>query len=302
MLQYTVKRVPQLVLTLVLASMFTFFMLRLVPGDIADVLAVQGAVSEADKAQIRREQGLDSPIIVQYVDWVSRLVRGDFGHSYWTHLPVQSLFAHAVPKTMQLAVLAMAIGIGIGLPLGTLAGAFRGSVFDHAATLLAMAMIAVPTFALGLLALLVFSVRLQWLPATGSVVLAALVLGTDIAGTLVRTLRSDVRAELLSDYVRTAHAKGLSPLTVLRRHVLPNSLGPTVTVMGLALGHLLGGAVLIETIFNWPGLGNLMIDAIRNRDYPVVEAVVMVMTAAFVIVNFAVDLLYGLTDPRVRTQ
>lgn len=302
MLQYTVKRMPQLLLTLVLASMFTFFMLRLVPGDIADVLAVQGAVSEADKAQIRQEQGLDSPILLQYVDWVSRLARGDFGHSYWTHLPVQSLFAHALPKTLQLAVLAMAIGLGVGLPLGTLAGAFRGSVFDHAATLLAMAMIAVPTFALGLLALLVFSVRLQWLPATGSVVLAALVLGTDIAGTLVRTLRSDVRAELLSDYVRTAHAKGLSPLTVLRRHVLPNSLGPTVTVMGLALGHLLGGAVLIETIFNWPGLGNLMIDAIRNRDYPVVEAVVMVMTAAFVIVNFAVDLLYGLTDPRVRTQ
>lgn len=301
MLQYTVKRLPQLLLTLILASMFTFAMLRLVPGDIADVLAVQGAVSEADKAQIRQEQGLDAPLAIQYVQWVSRLVRGDFGHSYWTHLPVEALFAHAVPKTLELAVLAMAIGLVVGLPLGTLAGAFRGSLFDHAATFLAMSMIAMPTFALGLLALLVFSVRLQWLPATGSVVLASLVLGTDIAGTLVRTLRSDVRAELLADYVRTAHAKGLSPLTVLRRHVLPNSLGPTVTVMGLAAGHLLGGAVLIETIFNWPGLGSLMIDAIRNRDYPVVEAVVMVMTAAFVVVNFAVDLLYGMTDPRVRT-
>lgn len=302
MLQYTIKRVPQLLLTLVLASMFTFLMLRLVPGDVADVLAVQGAVSDAEKEQIRAEQGLDAPVAVQYLRWVSRLAQGDLGHSYWTHRPVESLFAHALPKTLQLAVLAMAIGLGIGLPLGTLAGAFRGSIFDHAATVLAMSMIAIPTFALGLLALLIFSVRLQWLPATGSVVLAALVLGIDIAGTLVRTLRSDVRSELLSDYVRTAHAKGLPPLTVLRRHVLPNSLGPTVTVMGLALGHLLGGAVLIETIFNWPGLGNLMIDAIRNRDYPIVEAVVMVMTAAFVIVNFGVDLLYGLTDPRVRTD
>lgn len=302
MLQYTVKRTPQLLLTLVLASMFTFLMLRLVPGDIADVLAVQGAVSEADKAQIRAEQGLDAPLVMQYAGWVTRLVQGDLGHSYWTHLPVRSLFAHAFPKTLQLALLSMTVGLAIGLPLGTLAGAFRGSVFDHAATLLAMSMIAIPTFAFGLLALLVFSVRLQWLPATGSVVLASLVLGIDIAGTLVRTLRSDVRAELLSDYVRTAHAKGLPPLTVLRRHVLPNSLGPTVTVMGLAMGHLLGGAVLIETIFNWPGLGSLMIDAIRNRDYPVVEAVVMVMTAAFVIVNFAVDVLYGFTDPRVRTH
>ncbi len=300
MLQYAFRRIPPVIITLALASLFTFFMLRIVPGDVADVLSVQGAVSETDKALIRQEQGLDRPVLLQYTDWVGRLVRGDFGHSYFTHLPVRELFAYAFPKTLELAATAMAIALVVGLPLGTLAGAFRGSIFDHAATVLAMLMISVPTFALGIIALLFFAVRLQVLPATGSLVLPALALGIDISGTLVRTLRSDIREELRSDYVRTAHAKGLTPLTVLRRHILPNSLTATITVMGLALGHLLGGAVIIETVFHWPGIGTLLIESIRNRDYPVVEAVVMVITALFVAANLGVDLLYGLTDPRVR--
>ncbi|MEX2230425.1 MAG: ABC transporter permease [Dehalococcoidia bacterium] len=300
MMTYAVRRVPQVLPTLLLASMLTFLLLRVVPGDIADVLAVQGAVSDESKARIREQMGLDHSIPVQYVHWVGNLVSGNLGRSYWTNLPVTTLFGYAFPKTVQLGVAAMAVALAIGVPLGVLAGAFRGSVFDHAATVLATLMISVPTFAIGILALLLFAVRLQWLPATGSLVLPALVLGVDISGTLVRTLRSDIRSEMLADYVRTAHAKGLPRLRVLSRHVLPNSLTATITVMGLALGNLLGGTVIVESVFNWPGIGDLTIQAIRNRDYPVVQAMVMVMTVAFVFVNLAVDLIYGLFDPRVR--
>ncbi len=300
MLNYALRRIPQVIPTLILASLFTFVMLRLVPGDIADVLAVEGAVSDASKLRIREEMGLDDPVPIQYVKWVGRMLTGDLGHSYWTSLPVETLFSHAFPKTVQLAGLSMAVALAIGVPLGVLAGAFRGSVFDHAATVLALLMISVPTFAIGIVAILLFAVNLQWVPATGSLLLPAAVLGVDISGTLVRTLRSDVRAELLSDYVRTAHAKGIPQLKVLARHVLPNSLTATITVMGLSLGNLLGGTVIIETVFNWPGIGSLTINAIRNRDYPVVQAMVMVMTVAFVFTNLAVDLLYGLVDPRVR--
>ncbi len=300
MLNYAVRRVPQVIPTLILASMFTFAMLRLVPGDIADVLAVEGAISEEAKDRIRAEMGLDKPVPLQYLDWVQGLVTGDLGHSYWTNRPVETLFQYALPKTLQLTAVAMGIAFLIGVPLGLLAGAFRGSIFDHMATVLALTMIAVPTFALGIMAILLFAVKLQWVPATGSLILPAIVLGVDISGTLVRTLRSDVRAELLSDYVRTAHAKGVSKFKVLARHVLPNSLTATITVMGLAIGNLLGGTVIIETVFNWPGIGNLTIEAIRNRDYPVIQAMVMFMTVAFVFTNLAVDLIYGLVDPRVR--
>lgn len=300
MMHFLARRLLQVALTLVLASLFTFVMLRLVPGDVADVLAVEGALSDEAKAQIRAEQGLDDPIPIQYADWVGCMLQGDFGHSYWTRLPVDDLLRHAFPKTVQLTAAAMAIALAIGLPLGVLAGAYRGSVFDYAATAISMLMVSVPTFAFGIIALLVISVQLQLLPATGNLVLPALVLGIDIAGTLVRTLRSDIRSELASDYVRTAYSKGLPSMRVLRRHVLPNSLTATLTVMGLALGNLLGGALIIESVFHWPGIGSLLIEGIRNRDYPVVEAVVMVMTACFVIANLAVDVLYARVDPRVR--
>jgi len=302
MLNYAARRVPQIIPTLILASIVTFTLLRLVPGDVADVLAVEGAVSEESKVRIREELGFDDPAPVQYLHWLGDLVTGDLGHSYWTNRPVHELFRHALPKTVELAVLAMAVAVVIGIPLGLLAGAFKGSVFDYAATLLATLMTSVPTFAIGILALLLFAVQLRWLPATGSVILPAAVLGVDISGSIVRTLRSDVRAELQSDYIRTAHAKGVPPRRVLTRHLLRNSMTATVTVLGLVLGNLLGGTVIVETVFNWPGIGSLTINAIRNRDYPVVQAMVMAMTLAFVFATLLVDLLYGLLDPRVRTD
>ncbi|MGE3960083.1 MAG: ABC transporter permease [Dehalococcoidia bacterium] len=302
MLTYAARRIPQVIPTLILASIVTFTLLRLVPGDIADVLAVEGAVSEETKVRIREELGFDQPAPVQYVQWLGNLVTGDLGHSYWTNRPVHELFRHAFPKTVELAALSMAIAVLIGIPLGLLAGAFKGSVFDYAGTLLATLMTSVPTFAIGILALLLFAVQLRWLPATGSVILPALVLGVDISGSIVRTLKSDVRAELQSDYIRTAHAKGVPPRRVLTGHLLRNSMTATVTVLGLVLGNLLGGTVIVETVFNWPGIGSLTIGAIRNRDYPVVQAMVMAMTLAFVFATLLVDLLYGLLDPRVRTE
>jgi len=302
MLTYTLRRIPQLLPTLLLASMLTFVLLRVVPGDVADVLAVEGGTSKFDAERIRAEMGFDDPIPVQYIHWIGDLLSGDLGSSYWTGISVTEMFRHAFPKTALLAVTSLSIAIGIGIPLGLLAGAFKGSVFDHLATLLATTMTAVPTFALGIVALLIFSVQLRWFPAVGSVILPSLVLGIDLAGNIVRTLRSDVRAELQADYIRTARAKGLTEAIVLRRHVLRNSLTSTVTVIGLILGNLLGGTVIVETVFNWPGIGSMTINAIRNRDYPVVQSMVMVMTLAFVFANVVVDLLYGLLDPRVRTS
>lgn len=300
MLNYAARRLPQVIPTLILASMVTFILLRLVPGDIADVLAVEGAVSDQTKDRIREELGFDDPVPIQYLNWLRDLVTGNLGHSYWTNRPVIDLFEAAFPKTLMLAGASFAVATIIGVPLGLLAGAFKGSIFDYIATVLATLMTSVPTFAIGILALLLFAVQLQWLPATGSVILPALVLGVDISGTIVRTLRTDVRAELQSDYIRTAHAKGVHPRHVLSRHLLRNSLTSTITVMGLVLGNLLGGTVIVETVFNWPGIGSLTINAIRNRDYPVVQAMVMAMTVAFVFANLLVDLVYGLLDPRVR--
>jgi ABC-type dipeptide/oligopeptide/nickel transport system permease component len=299
-LNYLLRRIPQLFPTLILASMLTFFLLRVVPGDVADVLAMEGGTSNFDAERIRAEMGFDDPIPIQYVRWVGGFVRGDFGSSYFTGISVAEMFRHAFPKTALLAVTSLSIAILIGIPLGLLAGAFKGSIFDHLATLLATTMTAIPTFALGIVALLIFAVQLRWFPAVGSVILPSLVLGVDLAGNIVRTLRTDVRAELQSDYIRTARAKGLAEAIVLRRHVLRNALTSTVTVIGLILGNLLGGTVIVETVFNWPGIGSLTIGAIRNRDYAVVQAMVMVMTVAFVFANVLVDLLYGLLDPRVR--
>lgn len=301
MLTFAIRRLPQLLPTLILASMVTFILLRLVPGDVTDVMAVEGGLSQQAQADLKEEMGFDDSVPVQYLRWVGGLMTGDLGHSYWTNRPVSELFEHALPKTAALAGVSLAIAIGIGIPLGLLAGAFKGSVFDHLATVLATLMTSVPTFAIGILALLLFAVQLQWLPATGSLILPAFVLGVDISGSLVRTLRSDVRSELKQDYIRTAHAKGVPGHRVLSRHLLRNSMTSTLTVIGLALGNLLGGTVIVESVFNWPGLGDLTINAIRNRDYPVVQATVMVMTVAFVFANLAVDLLYGMVDPRVRT-
>lgn len=300
MLNYLARRVPQIVPTLLFASMFAFIMLRLVPGDVTDVLAVEGGVSEEQKAQIRKDLGLDQPVPIQYVQWVSHMVTGDFGRSYWTNVTVTRQLEHALPKTLQLTAVSLVIALAIGLPLGILAGAFKGSVFDYAGTILATLMISVPTFAIGIVLLLVFAVWLQWLPATGSLILPAIVLGVDISGTFVRTLRTDIRAEMNSDYVRTALSKGLPQRTVLVRHVLPNSVTATLTIFGLVLGNLLGGTLIIESIFNWPGIGALTILAVQNRDYPVVQTLVMLMTVMFVLSNLLVDLLNGLVDPRVR--
>lgn len=300
MLTYLIRRVPQVIPTLLLASIVTFVLLRLVPGDVADVLSIGGQMTDETKAQIRAEMGFDDPAPVQYLNWLKQTLTGDMGQSYFTRLPVTELFGYAFPKTVQLTVAAMAVAILIGIPVGLLAGAFPGSPIDWFATSLATLMISVPMFAMGILALLLFAVRLNWVPATGSLILPALVLGIDISGTLIRTLRSDVRAELRADYMRTAHAKGLPTRSVLGRHLLPNALTTTITIMGLVAGNLLGGTVIVETVFNWPGIGDLTIRAIRNRDYPIVQAMVMVMTAAFVFANLLVDVLYGLVDPRVR--
>jgi ABC-type dipeptide/oligopeptide/nickel transport system permease component len=301
MTRYLITRALPVLPTLLVASMLTFFLMRVIPGDPVDRLAAEGGISPEQAALIRRELGLDLPLWQQYLHWLGGALQGDFGVSLRTQHSVSFLIENAFPRTAELALGAFALAVLIAVPLGIVAAAWRGSLLDHLATLLALVTVSVPTFAIGIVLLLLFAVRLDWLPATGSVVLPIVVLGLDIAGLLVRTLRSDIREELAADYVRTARAKGLGRSLVLRRHVLRNALTTTVTIAGLAFGNILGGTTIVETVFNWPGLGELTIDAIKGRDYPVVQATVLLAATCFIFANLAVDLLYGLIDPRIRT-
>lgn len=301
MARYLLTRALPVLPTLLIASLLTFTLMRAVPGDPVDKLAAEGGITAQQAALIRTEMGLDLPLWRQYVAWLDGAVRGDFGVSLRTQHKISFLIQNTLPRTAQLAVAAFVLAVVIAVPLGVVAAAWRGSVVDHVATVLAMVTVSVPTFAVGIIFLLLFAVRLDWLPATGSLVLPVIVLGVDISGTLVRTLRSDIRAELTAEYVRTARAKGLSAALVLRRHVLRNALTTTVTIAGLTFGNILGGTAIVETVFNWPGLGQLTVDAVKSRDYPVVQATVLLAAVAFIAANLAVDVIYGLIDPRIRT-
>ena len=301
MTRYLLARALPVLPTLLIASFVTFFLMRVVPGDPVDRLAAEGGISEQQAALIRQELGLDLPLYQQYLQWLGDAARGDFGVSLRTQHSIAFLIRTAFPYTLQLAVGAFALALLIAVPLGVVAAAWRNSLLDHLATLLTLVTVSVPTFAIGIVLLLLFAVRLDWVPATGSLILPVIVLGVDLAGLLVRTLRSDIREELTADYVRTARAKGLNKAMLLRRHVLRNALTTTVTVAGLAFGNILGGTTIVETIFNWPGLGELTVDAIKGRDYPVVQATVLLAATCFIVANLVVDLLYGLIDPRIRT-
>ena len=233
MTRYLLARALPVLPTLLIASFVTFFLMRVVPGDPVDRVAAEGGISEQQAALIRQELGLDLPLYQQYLQWLGDAARGDFGVSLRTQHSIAFLIRTAFPYTLQLAVGAFALALLIAVPLGVVAAAWRNSLLDHLATLLALVTVSVPTFAIGIVLLLLFAVRLDWVPATGSLILPVIVLGVDLAGLLVRTLRSDIREELTADYVRTARAKGLDKTTLLRRHVLRNALTTTVTVAGL---------------------------------------------------------------------
>ncbi|GGO31775.1 ABC transporter permease [Micromonospora parathelypteridis] len=312
MARYLLTRAWQSALTLLMSTIVVFVGVRALPGDPALALAGEDRSPEALEA-IRRHYGLDQPLPVQFAQYVERLVQGDFGVSIRTGTPVSSMLTTALPVTVELSVLAILIAAALGVGAGVLAAVRRGRPAEWLANGLALIGLSVPHFWLGLLAILYLSVATGLFPASGFVpfledpvdnlhhiVLPAVILGTGLAAIIMRQTRSSMLDSLSSDYVRTAKAKGLRPRAVITRHALRNSLIVVVTVVGLQLGGLISGAVVTEQIFGLPGFGKMTIDAVFQRDYPVIQAVVLLTATAYIVINFFVDLLYSVIDPRIR--
>ena len=281
-----------------------FLLIHLVPGDPVQVMLGEGA-RPADQAALRAALGLDRPLGVQYLDYLGRLLRLDFGTSLHNQRPVVDLLAERIGPTLELAGAALLLAVAVAIPLGVLAAQNRGRSIDRAAMGFSLLGAAIPSFWLGPLLILVFSLWLGWTPVSGreglvSLMLPAVTLGTGLAAILARMVRSSLLEVLGEDYVRIARAKGLAPAVVLWRHALRNAWLPILTLIGLQFGALLGGAVITETVFAWPGVGSLMVEAIQTRDYPLVQAVVLLISLTYLAVNTATDLIYVAVDPRVR--
>ncbi len=305
-------RLAQVVPTLLLVSLLVFGLQQLMPGDPALLLAGEDQ-DPAVVAEIRHQLLLDRSLPVQYLHWLGRLLHGDLGYSWRLHQPVAALVTTKLPVTAQLAAMAFLIAVGIGVPLGVLAATRKNRPLDYLVSGVGLAGLSTPTFWLGIMLILLFSVQLGWLPPSGYVslfdnwrqslattIMPAFVLGAAISATLMRHTRSAMLGALGQDYVRTARAKGLGEVAVVLRHALRNALVPVVTLGALELGTLLSGAVLTEQVFSIPGFGKLIVDAVFNRDYPVVQGVVLVTASAYVLLNLLADLLYVLINPRMR--
>ena len=312
MLEFLLKRIASILPTLLLVSMLVFGLQQLLPGDPAKIFAGE----EQDPsvvAYLRAKLHLDEPLPLRYAYWMGGVLKGDLGESIRTQQPVRELVLQKLPVTVELALLAFAIALLIGLPAGVIAAVGRGSGWDALANGFALWGISTPNFWLGILMILLFSVQLGWLPASGYVspfedlganlaamIMPAFVLGNAIAAVLMRHTRSAMLQVLNADYVRTARAKGLDEKTVVLKHALRNALTPIITLGALELGTLLSGAVLTEQVFTIPGFGKLIVDAVFNRDYSVVQGVVLVTASAYVLLNLAADLAQFAVNPRLR--
>jgi ABC-type dipeptide/oligopeptide/nickel transport system permease component len=298
------KRLAGIVPVVFGVLLLTFLLVHLVPGDPVEVMLGESATS-ADRGALRAELGLDQPLPLQFVEYLGKLARGDFGHSIHSHAAISDLLAERIPATARLALLALALAIAIGLPLGIIAALRYRRWPDRVATVSALTLSAMPHFWLGPLLMLVFALWLGWLPVSGmensgSIVLPALTLASGLAAILTRMTRASMLEVLSEDFVRTARAKGLPERAVILRHALKAALLPVVTVVGLQLGSLLAGAVITETVFGWDGVGRLLVESIEKRDYPVTQACVLVIALTYVLVNLLTDLAYARLDPRVR--
>jgi peptide/nickel transport system permease protein len=312
MARYLINRGWQSLVTLVLATVVVFLGVRALPGDPALALAGEDRSPAALEA-IRHHYGLDQPIPIQFLEFVKSALHGDFGVSIRTGASVSSMIWTALPVTVELSILAILIAMVLGIGAGVIAAVRRGRPSEWVANGMALIGLSVPHFWLGLLAILYLSVAAGLFPASGFVpmredpvdnlhhiILPAVILGTGLAAVIMRQTRSAMLESLSADYVRTAKAKGLKPQAVIGRHALRNSLIVVVTIVGLQLGGLISGAVVTEQIFGLPGFGKMTIDAVFQRDYPVIQAVVLITATAYIVINFLVDMLYSLIDPRIR--
>jgi peptide/nickel transport system permease protein len=283
-----------------------FFLIHWVPGDPVAVMLGDWA-SPADEANLRRQLGLDLPIWQQYLAYLSGILQGDLGQSLFYQQPVSQLIAQRFPFTAQLAVISLLLAALIAFPLGIWAALRAGRWPDSFSMMVSLVGVSIPNFWLGPMLILLFSIGLAWLPVSGasepwSWVLPSITLGTALAAILARMLRASLLEVLHEDFVRTALAKGLPRWQVYGRHALRNALLPVVTILGLQLGTLLGGAVITEVVFDWPGLGQLLVDSIQRRDYPVVQACILVISVAYIVVNGLTEVVYAWLDPRIRVR
>jgi peptide/nickel transport system permease protein len=313
-IEFLVRRAVISAVTLLLISLIVFTGVRMIPGDPARVLAG----TEADAAgleEIREKYGLNAPLPVQYLRWLGLAATGDFGESIRTRTSVAWMVATKLPITIELTVLSLLVAVAIAIPAGVVAAVRRNTAWDVLASGVSLCGVSVPNFWLGIMLILLVSVRFGWLPASGFVPLAedpvgnlkrmlmpALVLGTGLAAVLMRQTRNAMIEVLSADYVRTARAKGLAQRAVVVRHALRNGLIPVVTILGLQMGALMGGAVVTEQIFVLPGFGRLIVEAVFTRDYPVVQGVVLITASSYVLINLLVDLSYSVLNPRIRIR
>lgn len=312
MTAYILRRLVLLVPVMLVVGVVVFALVHLTPGDPAAVILGDQATPE-NVARLREQLGLNEPLPVQFVRWFGNMLRFDFGESIFLGEPVTTALLNRVQPTLLLTLYALAFQVLIGVPAGVLAAVRHNSLLDRVLTVVAISGSAIPTFFLGILLILIFAVRLRWLPAGGyvplgedpiqhikSMVLPAFALGFSAAGLLARLVRSSMLDVLREDYVRTAFAKGLPEQLVIVRHALRNALIPALTIIGISVGALLGGAVVTETVFTIPGMGRLVVQSIARRDYPVIQGAVIAIAMTYVLVNLIVDILYVYIDPRVR--
>lgn len=304
--KYILKRLLLLVPVLLGVSFLVFTIMSFTPGDPAQLILGESAPKAAVEA-LREEMGLNDNFFLQYTRFVGKAVTGDFGRSYTSGREVFGEIFARFPNTLVLAVVGVIIAVLIGIPVGIISATRQYSFLDSASMILALLGVSMPNFWLGLMLILTFSVGLGVLPSGGfnglkSIILPAITLGTGAAAIITRMTRSSMLEVIRQDYIRTARAKGLGEKKVINKHALKNALIPVITVIGLQFGYLLGGAVLTETVYSWPGVGRLMVEAIRQKDTPTVLAAVVFLAAAFSVVNLLVDILYAFVDPRIKSQ
>jgi peptide/nickel transport system permease protein len=312
MVAFLIKRLLATIPTILLVTITVFMILRLTPGGPAVAMLGDQASPEA-VARLQHQLGLDKPLYVQYLHWLGNALHGDLGRSAFGNQPVTHLIVQRIVPTLELSLIALVVSLLIGISAGVIAAVKRNTAIDAVASILAILGVSTPSFWLAILLVLVFSLKLSWLPALGYVspfsnlgtnlkdmLLPSVTLGIILAAVVTRFTRASMLDSLYQDYVRTARSKGLEERTVVIRHALANAMIPIVTVVGLELGGLLSGAVIIETIFSLPGNGQLLVTSIFNRDFPVVQGLVVVIATVFILVNVVVDVVYALIDPRIR--
>lgn len=280
---------------------FTFFLIRMIPGDVVDVRGIEGALTYSQQSAMREELGLNKPWLTQFGEWSMMILSGDLGQSARFARPIADLLGAVLPSTLLLGATALIIGVVVGITISVLAVLFPRSIFVRIVDLITIWSIAVPTFSIGIVSLIVFAVWLDWIPAIGNFLVPAIILGMDAAGSITKALYEDMREAETAEFVRAAQARGLSRTAIVLRHILPNAFTVTIAIIGLMLAGVFTGAITMEVVFGLPGLGTLTLQAIRGRDYAVVQAIIIWLGVAVIFANFVADVIRKLINPRLRT-